>query len=265
MEIALQGDSRGILYEGYQNSFIQCIFEEGDVDGKNERYEFRCSSNLECCGRVCCVSQARVIPIWLMICLIFLALVLLAAIIGAILYLCKKRPKKVPTTHSIIRSPNHHIYRSIKNDDNDIYTHRSHYDPSYVSPDYLMNGGFGNRGYIAYGDDYNNIDKPSGKNVNTKNAIRASPLINKGMLNGERNMKVRRESGSTYNDNTYMAPPRTNTNTINDHQSYFSKDDQHHTNDNRYPNDNKRKFEETYEENFHEEITMERRDSKELL
>lgn len=41
MEIALQSDSKGILYEGYTKAFRQCIFEEGDVEGKNERYEFR--------------------------------------------------------------------------------------------------------------------------------------------------------------------------------------------------------------------------------
>uniref|UniRef100_A0A0K0FK01 CX domain-containing protein n=1 Tax=Strongyloides venezuelensis TaxID=75913 RepID=A0A0K0FK01_STRVS len=256
MEIALQGESRGILYEGYQNSFIQCIFEEGDVDGKNERYEFRCSSNLECCGRVCCVSQPRIIPIWLMICLIFLALVLLAAIIGAIIYLCKKRPKKVriPTTHSIIRPPNHHIYRSIKNDDNDVYSHRSQYDPSYVSPDYLING-YGNRGYVTYGDDYNNIDKSSDRNINTSNIIRASQ--NNEINNGEKNYKIRRGSESTYNDNTYSALPHNSSNAVHDQSPLIFK--------NGIPNDNRRKYEETYEEKFHEEITMGRSDSKDVL
>ncbi|CEF64011.1 Hypothetical protein SRAE_1000226700 [Strongyloides ratti] len=261
MEIALQGESRGILYEGYQNSFIQCIFEEGDVDGKNERYEFRCSSDLECCGRVCCVSQPRIIPIWLMICLIFLALILLAAIIGAALYLCKKRPKKVriPTTHSIIRPPNQHIYRSIKNDDNDIYSHRSQYDPSYVSPDYLVNG-YGNRGYITYGDDYNNIDKASDRNLNTNNIIRSNPKND--IINGEKNHKIRRGSESTFNDNTYTQLPHTTTNLAHEQPPpLFYKNGI----SNGLPNDNKRKFEETYEEKFHEEITMERNDSKELL
>lgn len=40
-EILLQGQSKGIYYEGYDKAFIDCIFEEGDVLGKNERYEFR--------------------------------------------------------------------------------------------------------------------------------------------------------------------------------------------------------------------------------
>jgi hypothetical protein len=31
MEIQLQGDSRGIVYEGYERDFIQCIFEEVNV------------------------------------------------------------------------------------------------------------------------------------------------------------------------------------------------------------------------------------------
>lgn len=41
MEILIQPESRGIHYEGYENEYIQCIFEDGDVSGRNERYEFR--------------------------------------------------------------------------------------------------------------------------------------------------------------------------------------------------------------------------------
>lgn len=41
MEIAAQRDSNGIVYEGYHDEFKQCIFEDGEIQGKNERYEFR--------------------------------------------------------------------------------------------------------------------------------------------------------------------------------------------------------------------------------
>lgn len=41
MEIAAQKDSTGILYEPYYNDFKTCIFEEGNVQGRNEKYEFR--------------------------------------------------------------------------------------------------------------------------------------------------------------------------------------------------------------------------------
>ena len=41
MEIAAQKESRGILYEGYTDTFKQCVFEDGAIQGRNERYEFR--------------------------------------------------------------------------------------------------------------------------------------------------------------------------------------------------------------------------------
>lgn len=41
MDLLLQRDSKGVRYEGYEDEFIQCIFEDADVSGKNERYEFR--------------------------------------------------------------------------------------------------------------------------------------------------------------------------------------------------------------------------------
>ncbi|KJH42575.1 hypothetical protein DICVIV_11423 [Dictyocaulus viviparus] len=96
MEIALQEKSKGILYEGYTKSFRQCIFEEGDVVGKNERYEFRCDDDLECCGRTCCIPEAATIPLWLMILFIILAAVLLSAILGTLVWLMAKRKKEKP-------------------------------------------------------------------------------------------------------------------------------------------------------------------------
>lgn len=41
MEIQAQDESKGILYEGYADAFKQCIFEDGAIQGRNERYEFR--------------------------------------------------------------------------------------------------------------------------------------------------------------------------------------------------------------------------------
>ncbi|XGW34566.1 hypothetical protein V3C99_018474 [Haemonchus contortus] len=96
MEIALQERSKGILYEGYTKSFRQCIFEEGDVVGKNERYEFRCDDELDCCGRTCCIPEATTIPLWLMIIFIILAAVLLLAVLGTLVWLLAKRRKPKP-------------------------------------------------------------------------------------------------------------------------------------------------------------------------
>ncbi|CAJ0564767.1 unnamed protein product, partial [Mesorhabditis spiculigera] len=97
-EILLQGQSKGILYEGYDKAFIQCIFEEGGIQGRNERYEFRCNADLQCCGRVCCVPEEATIPLWLMVIFIILAALLLLALLLTLAYLLakylKSRPKK---------------------------------------------------------------------------------------------------------------------------------------------------------------------------
>lgn len=41
MDLLLQPNSRGIRYDGYDNDFIQCVFEDSNISGRNERYEFR--------------------------------------------------------------------------------------------------------------------------------------------------------------------------------------------------------------------------------
>ncbi|CAA93643.1 CX domain-containing protein [Caenorhabditis elegans] len=105
MEIALQGDSKGILYEGYTKAFKQCIFEEGDVEGKNERYEFRCDYDLECCGRTCCIPQATTIPFWLMLILIALAIFLIALLLACLAYYLAKYLKSRPKKEKFIPSP----------------------------------------------------------------------------------------------------------------------------------------------------------------
>jgi hypothetical protein len=40
-DILAQRDSTGIYYEPYQQDFKLCIYEEPNVMGRNERYEFR--------------------------------------------------------------------------------------------------------------------------------------------------------------------------------------------------------------------------------
>ncbi|GMR33296.1 hypothetical protein PMAYCL1PPCAC_03491 [Pristionchus mayeri] len=172
MEIALTGDSKGIHYEGWEKQFIQCIFEEGDVQGKNERYEFRCDAKFECCGRVCCTPQAEIIPLWLMFLFIALALLLLLAILGTIAYLCAKRrrekPKKLKDLDAMRNS--NVAYASLSKDgksssggaagDRALLVHDSE---NYSSPDYYRNtgaedgyrnAGYGRNGGDGYGDGY---------------------------------------------------------------------------------------------------------------
>uniref|UniRef100_A0A914WXD0 Uncharacterized protein n=1 Tax=Plectus sambesii TaxID=2011161 RepID=A0A914WXD0_9BILA len=115
MEILLQGESKGIRYEGYRNDYIQCIFEQGGVTGKNERYEFRCESNLECCGRVCCVPAPAAVPLWLIILLLVLATIFLMCILAILAWLCAKRkPKPKKATTRVYRSDIRGGYRPVK-------------------------------------------------------------------------------------------------------------------------------------------------------
>ncbi|CAJ0953986.1 unnamed protein product, partial [Mesorhabditis belari] len=97
-EILLQGESHGIIYEGYDKAFIQCIFEEGTIQGRNERYEFRCDASLQCCGRSCCIPEDATIPLWLLILFIILASLIALALLATLAYLLaqklKNRPKK---------------------------------------------------------------------------------------------------------------------------------------------------------------------------
>ncbi|KAK6028238.1 hypothetical protein OSTOST_05718, partial [Ostertagia ostertagi] len=159
MEIALQEKSKGILYEGYTKSFRQCIFEEGDVVGKNERYEFRCDDDLECCGRTCCIPEATTIPLWLMIIFIILAAVLLLAILGTLAWLLAKRRKPKPKKagfvneassqratkgYSALQSQRHGAGGSGRDsDDRGLLAHEQE---TYSTPDHLY-GGYGSRSY----------------------------------------------------------------------------------------------------------------------
>ena len=66
-DILAQRESTGIAYEPYRDAFKLCVYEEGGVQGKNERYEFRCDTSLECCGRVCCIPEETLywgMPLW---------------------------------------------------------------------------------------------------------------------------------------------------------------------------------------------------------
>lgn len=48
-ELMAQQDSTGILYHGYDKDFHLCVFDESGVQGRNERYEFRCDVSLGEC------------------------------------------------------------------------------------------------------------------------------------------------------------------------------------------------------------------------
>ncbi|KAK5974098.1 hypothetical protein GCK32_008986 [Trichostrongylus colubriformis] len=159
MEIALQEKSKGIIYEGYTKSFRQCIFEEGDVVGKNERYEFRCDDALECCGRTCCIPEDTTIPLWLMIIFIILAAVLLLAILGTLAWLLAKRRKPKPKKAGFVNDTSSQRmtkgYTALQSqryggggsgresDDRGLLAHEQE---TYSTPDHLY-GGYGSRSY----------------------------------------------------------------------------------------------------------------------
>lgn len=101
MEMQIKPESQGIVYEGYDRDFIQCVFEDANVEGRNERYEFKCRPELECCGRICCVPQEAIVPFWLMILFIVLALLLLFAILSTIAWLCRKKKEAPPKPEKV--------------------------------------------------------------------------------------------------------------------------------------------------------------------
>uniref|UniRef100_A0A1I8BNY1 CX domain-containing protein n=1 Tax=Meloidogyne hapla TaxID=6305 RepID=A0A1I8BNY1_MELHA len=94
-DLLAQRDSTGIYYEPYSGDFKLCIYEEANVQGRNERYEFRCDAHLSCCGRACCIPAAAAapIPLWLLILLLFLALLLLLALLYLLYKLCCAKRK----------------------------------------------------------------------------------------------------------------------------------------------------------------------------
>uniref|UniRef100_A0A7E4ZZG3 CX domain-containing protein n=1 Tax=Panagrellus redivivus TaxID=6233 RepID=A0A7E4ZZG3_PANRE len=138
MEIAAQQESRGILYEGYTKAFKQCIFEDGDIMGRNERYEFRCDEDMECCGRACCIPGAATVPLWLVILFIILGLLALAALLALLAYLCSKR-KKTPKIKKVFRPDLQSGYRTISHHDDDLNKDYSALDESAAA--------HANRGY----------------------------------------------------------------------------------------------------------------------
>ncbi|KAL6725081.1 hypothetical protein Aduo_019899 [Ancylostoma duodenale] len=168
MEIALQDQSKGILYEGYTKAFRQCIFEEGDVVGKNERYEFRCDYDLECCGRTCCIPEAATIPLWLMIIFIILAAVLLLAILGTLLWLLAKRRKQKPKKAGFLNDASasskggytalHSQRRGGGGRDSDDRGILVHEQETYSTPDHLY-GGYGSRSY-SHSDSHRGFAPP---------------------------------------------------------------------------------------------------------
>jgi len=140
-DILVQRESTGIHYEPYANEFKQCIFEEPGVQGRNERYEFRCDAALECCGRVCCIPTAGImimgIPLWLFLLFLALGLLLLLALLYLLYRLCKRYCMK-----KAVEKKEPAIYRSIHHADDDAFwrnRNRGEYDQ-------LPNGhGYSNR------------------------------------------------------------------------------------------------------------------------
>uniref|UniRef100_A0A1I7URQ8 CX domain-containing protein n=1 Tax=Caenorhabditis tropicalis TaxID=1561998 RepID=A0A1I7URQ8_9PELO len=233
MEIALQGDSKGILYEGYTKAFKQCIFEEGDVEGKNERYEFRCDYDLECCGRTCCIPEPATIPLWLMILCIFaviLALLALAALLAWLLAKwLKSRPKKDENVNS---SSAGNKYSALRNN-GDLVDEYGYHEQKYSTPDDI---------YSAYGRKYETGSRNGG--------------YRNGYGNG-RNLDIERVAPDDgYRRREYAVT-----------QNYLRR-----PSNNVYDSDNgsvvRHGVHETVEESFKQEITYERpvsTDSREML
>ncbi|EFO91270.1 hypothetical protein CRE_04296 [Caenorhabditis remanei] len=235
MEIALQGDSKGILYEGYTKAFKQCIFEEGDVEGKNERYEFRCDYDLECCGRTCCIPTPATIPLWLMILMIVAAALLLLLLLSCLLYYLsqwwKSRPKKDKNATS---SSTGNKYSALRNN-GDLIDEYAFQEQKYSTPDDI---------YSAYGRKYETTGSRNGGYRN-------------GYGNG-RNLDIERSGGP---DDGYRRREYAVT------QNYLRR-----PSNNVYDSDSgsmvHHGVHETVEESFKQEITYERpvsTDSREML
>ncbi|CAI2356120.1 unnamed protein product [Caenorhabditis sp. 36 PRJEB53466] len=164
MEIALQSDSKGILYEGYTKAFKQCIFEEGDVEGKNERYEFRCDYDLECCGRTCCIPQDATIPFWLMIILIVLAILLLLALMALLAYYCAKWYKSRPKKDANESASAGNKYSALRNN-GDLIDEYAYQEQKYSTPNDI---------YSAYGRKYESGTGTGSRNGGYRNGIGSS-------------------------------------------------------------------------------------------
>ncbi|CAG9533813.1 unnamed protein product [Cercopithifilaria johnstoni] len=159
MDLLIQPNSRGIRYDGYENDFIQCIFEDADVSGRNERYEFRCRPDLECCGRICCVPQENATPFWLMILFVMLGLLLLLALLCPLIWLLRKYIKQNKSSdkaklRGIANHHNQYGYHSYKQNESQEGLGsenliRKGKEDLYSAPNEFgtMNSARGNRGY----------------------------------------------------------------------------------------------------------------------
>ncbi|TKR80630.1 hypothetical protein L596_014675 [Steinernema carpocapsae] len=254
MEIALQDKSNGILYEGYHDEFIQCIFEDGDIAGRNERYEFRCDSHLACCGRSCCVPQEATIPLWLMIVLIFLAVLMLLAILAALAWMCSRRKPKAPKPkkvyHSNLQSGGYRAVRQIDDDQHVLGgaggrddSYGSHGD-NYSTLNRQSMSGYGNRAYNAY-DKTPDYDVRQHSSANTAGALRVSSQEGDNAISP---YQGRQYSQSTVEGEFPPPPPP-----MTAQRGFFAPPRARHG------------VHETFEESYKEEIQMERSDSREYL
>uniref|UniRef100_A0A1I7X964 CX domain-containing protein n=1 Tax=Heterorhabditis bacteriophora TaxID=37862 RepID=A0A1I7X964_HETBA len=259
MEIALQEESKGILYEGYTKAFRQCIFEEGDVHGKNERYEFRyvysseifvlaCNYDLECCGRKCCIPQEATLPLWLMIIFIILALLLLLAILGTLAWLFarrrKQKPKKAYAHGDSSTTKGGYTSLNTNGQSNEPPNKSMHEQDMYSTPDHLY-GGYGNR-------TYSNGSNKGGYGVRRGYG---NTMYNNGTEgNGARDIAIRdtrREFNRGYDNRDRDYIPRDSRVTVSSDESLL-----------------RHGVHETIEESFKQEITYERpasTDSRDML
>uniref|UniRef100_A0A1I7YY01 CX domain-containing protein n=1 Tax=Steinernema glaseri TaxID=37863 RepID=A0A1I7YY01_9BILA len=250
MEIALQGQSNGILYKGYSKEFIECVFEDGSISGRNERYEFRCDADLACCGRQCCIPQEATIPFWLMIILIVLALLLLLAILGALAWMfAKRKPKPEKPKKAYGPGGGFRVMRQIGDDHHvlaggvsDSYSSRGDNYSTLNRPTGTMTG-YGNRAYNAYDK---TPDYDLGPSTNTAGAHRISSQDGDHMRREEEltPFQGRQYSQSTVEGEFPPPPPP-----MTAQRGYYAPGRVH----------------ETFEESFKEEIQMERPDSREFL
>ncbi|KAK0404138.1 hypothetical protein QR680_017306 [Steinernema hermaphroditum] len=255
MDLRLQGQSNGIFYTGYSNEFIECVFEDGDISGRNERYEFRCNADLVCCGRQCCVPQEATIPFWLVIILIVLALLLLLAILGALAWMFAKQKPKPQKPKKTYHGPSGG-YRSVRQIDDDRHVLGGASDYSSRADNYSSltrqpMTGYGNGAYNAYDKAADYDVGPSANTVRAHGISSQDQTLSDDHTRREDELTAfqgRQYSQSTVEGEFSPAPPP-----MTAQRGFFAPPPARHD------------VHETFEESFKEEIQMERSDSREFL
>ncbi|CDW58333.1 Trypsin and PAN 1 domain containing protein [Trichuris trichiura] len=113
-ELKLQPDSLGVEIDHYKGGYKICEFREEGVNAKDELYLFRCSAEKFCCGRECCLHEPEVLPLWALILLLLLLLLFIVCILGAMVYLCKRRRSKDKLTTSKVTNREKSSYGNLE-------------------------------------------------------------------------------------------------------------------------------------------------------